>query len=64
MAKADLYPVTDANKLLFLDNLVTAVGTVGATVGLLPADITALTTARTKPTLLGIAVNDRPSEGA
>lgn len=37
MAKADFYPVTDADKLLFPANLVTAVGTVGATVGQLPA---------------------------
>lgn len=47
MAKTDYYPVTDADKLLFLDDLVTAVGTVGATVGLLPADVTADTCART-----------------
>jgi hypothetical protein len=56
MVKADFYPVTDANKLLFLDNLVTAASTVGATVGLLPADITAITTARTN---LRNAVNDK-----
>jgi hypothetical protein len=56
MAKADFNPVTDANKLLFLDNLVTAVGTVGTMVGLLHADITAITTARTN---LRSAVNDK-----
>lgn len=27
MAMADVYPVTDASKLLFLDNLVTVAGT-------------------------------------
>jgi hypothetical protein len=46
MAKADFHPVTDASKLLFLDILVTAVDTAEATVGLLLADITAITTAR------------------
>jgi hypothetical protein len=59
MAKADFCPVTDANKLLFLDNLVTAVGTAGATVGLLPAEITTITTARTN---LRNAVNDKLTE--
>ena len=39
MAKTDYYPVTDADKSLFLDNLVTAAGVVGATVGLAAADI-------------------------
>jgi len=34
MANAGFYPVTDANKLLFPDNLVPVVGTIGAAVGL------------------------------
>ena len=34
MAKTDYYPVTDAGKLLFLDNLITAASSVAATVGL------------------------------
>ena len=53
--KTDFYPVMAANKLLFLDNLVRAVGTVGTTVDLLPADLTATTTVRMN---LRNAVND------
>ncbi len=46
---ANAHFMTDANRHPFLDNLVSAVGTVGLTVGLLSKDITAITTARTNP---------------
>jgi hypothetical protein len=42
MAKRDFYPKSDGTKVAFLDHFFTGLGTVGASVGVLPADITAI----------------------
>src|SRR5688500_10627829 len=42
MAKRDFYPKSDGTKVAFLDHFFTGLGTVGASVGVLPADATAI----------------------